>query len=98
MMTFSSTTYVFQWKEDGLFMKIPQTISRTTGPNIGLFILMLMHFLYADSKYGHNIGNSDIFEKKYEKMEGAVLHSMDRDKTLFCLITVCGNRLIGDTM
>ena len=30
------------------------TISRTTGPNMGLFVLMFMHF-QNDSKYGHAI-------------------------------------------
>ncbi len=35
---------MFQWKENVLFMKISQAISRTTGPNIGLFVFILMHF------------------------------------------------------
>ncbi len=39
-------TSCFYEKTDVLFVKIPQTISRTTGPNIGLFILNLMHFSY----------------------------------------------------
>ncbi len=37
------THYIFQWI-DVLFMKISQAISRTTGPNIGLFVFILMHF------------------------------------------------------
>ncbi len=45
---------MFQWKEDVLFMKISQVISRTAGPNIGLFGLILMRF-QADSKCEHNI-------------------------------------------
>ncbi len=32
-----------QWK-GALFVIIPQAISRTTGPNIGLIVLILMHF------------------------------------------------------
>ena len=36
---------MFQWKEDVLlFVKILQAISRTTRPNIGLYVLLLMHF------------------------------------------------------
>ena len=35
---------MFQWKEDVLFGKMLQAISRTTGPNIGLFVFILMHF------------------------------------------------------
>ena len=38
------TNYMFQWKEDILLIKIPQAISRTTGPNIDLFGFILMHF------------------------------------------------------
>ena len=38
------SNYAFQWKEDVLHMKIPQAISRTTGPNTGLFVLILMYF------------------------------------------------------
>ena len=29
-----------QWKENVLIMKILQAISRTTGPNIGMFVLI----------------------------------------------------------
>ena len=36
--------YMYQRNEDALFMKIQQAISRTTSPNIGLFVLILMHF------------------------------------------------------
>ena len=34
----------FQWKPDVEFMKISQIISRTTGLNWNLFVLILMHF------------------------------------------------------
>ncbi len=34
--------YTFQWRENAFFVKFPQTISRTTAPNIGLFVLILM--------------------------------------------------------
>ena len=51
---FKLTALLCQWIEDVLFMMILQPISRTTGPTLGLFILIWMHFL-ADSKYGHNI-------------------------------------------
>ena len=33
-----------QLKDNALILKIPQAISRTTGPNIGLLGLILMHF------------------------------------------------------
>ncbi len=33
----------FQWKNGALFMKITQAISRTTRPNIGLFVLILIY-------------------------------------------------------
>ena len=38
--------YRFQYREDVLFMQIPQAISRTTGPNIGIFVLNLINFQY----------------------------------------------------
>ncbi len=34
---------MFQWKEDVFVMEISQAISRTTWPNIGLFVFILMH-------------------------------------------------------
>ena len=39
-----TVNYKFQWKKDAMFKKIIRAISRTTGPNIGLFALILMHF------------------------------------------------------
>ncbi len=36
--------YPFQQKENAWFKKIQEAILRTTGPNIGMFVLILMHF------------------------------------------------------
>ena len=39
------TNYIFQWKDDVLFIKISNAISRTTGPNIGLFVFISFDML-----------------------------------------------------
>ena len=41
---FVLTTYIFQWNEDALFMRISQPVSRITVPNIGMFVLILKYF------------------------------------------------------
>ncbi len=44
-------------------MKIPQAISRMTGPNIGVFVLILMHFYAANPKYNKDMHFFLIFHK-----------------------------------
>ncbi len=38
------TNYIFWWRDDVLLMKNSQAISRIAVPNMGLFVLILMHF------------------------------------------------------
>ena len=52
-----NTNHMFQWKEKVLFVKISQAMSRTTRPNIGLCLLILMH-IHTDSNYEHKLNNS----------------------------------------
>ncbi len=49
-------------------MKNTQAISRTTGPNMGLFILILMHFP-CWFNMGSVFYNSEIFEKWLKKLK-----------------------------
>ncbi len=48
-------------KKPTLFEKIPHSMRRTTGVNIGLFVFILLHFYHANSKYGHEIKKYDFF-------------------------------------
>ncbi len=41
---FLNVNYMFRWKQIVLRMKILQAISRTTGPNIAMFVLILKPF------------------------------------------------------
>ena len=44
LYTLPAITTCINGKKMSCSMKISQAISRTTGPNIGLFVLILMHF------------------------------------------------------
>ncbi len=59
--------YTFQWKENTLLMKISQAISRTTGPNICLFALILMHFAWFQI-WTRNVTLLNCFENFMKKM------------------------------
>ena len=65
--------YTFKRKENILFTKIPQVISRSTGPNTGLFVFILMQFSMLTPKISKIFNNFEIFDKFSEKKKENVV-------------------------
>ena len=67
---FYALNYVFRWNEDPVLTKISQAISRTTGPNIGMFVLILMHFLCWFQIWSQNMKILKFWKKFKMKVHG----------------------------
>ena len=62
-LVFFAITTLFQWETHVLFVTISKVISRTTWPNTGLFVLILMHFPCLFQMWENNNNNKTLLKK-----------------------------------
>ena len=73
-------------KKKILFMKLAQAISRTTRPNMGLFVLILMHYVCWFQIMVTIFNISEFFEKFLKNLYHLYITALQADRCLWCMM------------